>query len=710
MPDHRPNSGSAAAAGSTAGNDTQAITLVSLARGGGPLRVLHLEDNAQDAELVHAVLARDGGSYRFVTAQTKAEFLSALAGETFDLILSDYALPDFDGITALRLVRDQHPNLPFILVSGTLGEEQAVECLKSGATDYILKTRLLRLPTAVRRAMRDAEARWQRRRTREELRAREESFRALTTNSPDAIARLDRELRFVYCNPAFERATQTTAAELIGKTWVEAGRPAQPEWEAGLRRTLATGAEVCIDFSQTTTAGLRYLEARLVPEHGADGQVQFVLAVTRDVTRIRAATEELRRETALLEALVDSSLDGILVVNNRGQKIAQNEQFNRLLKIPPHLAALQSDCERLEFVTNATKFPQQFRERVAYLYAHPDETSMDEIEFKDGLVLDRYTAPVRGKDGTHYGRIWMFRDITERKQTEAKLAALNKELIASSHQAGMAEVATGVLHNVGNVLNSVNVSATLIADRIKKSRCASLARVSELMEKNSARLGEFFTADAQGKQLPGFIAQLAAHLAQEQAGLMAELEQLKKNIGHIKEIVAMQQGLAKFSGVTERLQIADLVEDALRINASSLSRPDLAIIKDFAATPLVSVNKHKVLQILVNLIRNAKRACDDSGRDDKQMTLRIMSAPATVQVSVSDNGVGISSEHLARVFQHGFTTKKDGHGFGLHSGVLAAREMGGALRVQSDGPGRGATFTLELPGAPPVATEPAPSL
>lgn len=666
------------------------------------LRVLHLEDNPQDAELIHMVLARESGSYQFVMAQNKIQFQTALEHGRFDLILSDFALPDFDGIAALHLVRAKCPETPFILVSGTLGEEQAIESLKSGATDYVLKTRLVRLTAAVTRALRDANEQALRRQAEEDLRAREESLQALTTNSPDAIARLDRKFRFVYCNPAFERAAGSAATDLIGKTWVEAGQPVIPEWEQGLRQTFQTGTEGCVDFSYETAAGQRFFEARLVPERGENGKVQFVLAVTRDVTRLRAAAAELRRETALLEALVNSSLDGILVVNHQGQKVAQNEQFDRLLKIPPHIVGQHHDQERLEFVTNATKSPQKFLERVEYLYAHPDETSRDEIEFKDGTVLDRYSAPVRGKTGQHYGRIWMFRDITERKLTEAKVAALNKELIASSRQAGMAEVATSVLHNVGNVLNSVNVSATLIADRIKKSRAASLMRVADLIEKNAVHLGEFLTNDPQGRQVPAFIAQLATHLGQEQTGLLTELAQLKKNVSHVKDIVSMQQSFAKLSGTTEPLQLTDLMEDALSMNANSLNRHDITIIKDFQDVPLVTADKHKVLQILVNLIRNAKHACDDSGRDDKQMTLRILGGPEFVRLSVRDNGVGIPPENLARIFSLGFTTKKHGHGFGLHSGVLAAKEMGGALRVHSDGAGRGAAFTLELPIAAPA--------
>jgi signal transduction histidine kinase len=109
------------------------------------------------------------------------------------------------------------------------------------------------------------------------------------------------------------------------------------------------------------------------------------------------------------------------------------------------------------------------------------------------------------------------------------------------------------------------------------------------------------------------------------------------------------------------------------------------------------VEKHKVLQILVNLIRNAKYACDESGRKDKQMIVRVSNGDNRVRISVKDNGIGIPQENLTRIFNHGFTTKKDGHGFGLHSGALSAKELGGSLEVHSEGKNQGAMFTLELP-------------
>jgi len=289
-------------------------------------------------------------------------------------------------------------------------------------------------------------------------------------------------------------------------------------------------------------------------------------------------------------------------------------------------------------------------------------------------------------------------DITERKRTEADLEQAHKELMDASRQAGMAEVATGVLHNVGNVLNSVNVSATLVSDKMERSKLGNLGKAVALLQSHSADLGTFITSDPKGKQLPGYLVQVTEHLTKEQQNVIAELESLRKNIEHIKDIVAMQQSYAKVSGVAESVKVIELVEDALQMNSGALTRHEVQVVREFGDhLPEIIVDRHKVLQILVNLIRNAKYACDDSGRNDKRILLRAVNGEGRIRISVADNGVGIPKENLTRIFSHGFTTRKDGHGFGLHSGALAAKELGGSLNVFSEGPGRGACFTLDLP-------------
>jgi signal transduction histidine kinase len=296
--------------------------------------------------------------------------------------------------------------------------------------------------------------------------------------------------------------------------------------------------------------------------------------------------------------------------------------------------------------------------------------------------------------------ISMFIDITERKQAEEELKETHKQLLAFSRKAGMAEIATNVLHNVGNVLNSVNIASSCLADNLRMSKAANLSRVVTMLREHEEDLGTFLTTDPKGKLLPGYLAHLAGHLVGEQAAALKELAQLQKHIEHIKHIVTLQQSFAKVSGFTETVQVNDLVEDALRMNASALARHDVKIIREFADVPPITVERHKVLQILVNLVSNAKYACNDSGGDGKQLTVRVYNGDGRIKIAIADNGIGIPPENLARIFNHGFTTKPDGHGFGLHSGALAARELGGSLSVRSDGTGKGAIFTLELPVEP----------
>jgi ligand-binding sensor domain-containing protein/signal transduction histidine kinase len=291
------------------------------------------------------------------------------------------------------------------------------------------------------------------------------------------------------------------------------------------------------------------------------------------------------------------------------------------------------------------------------------------------------------------------REIEERKRAQADSERLQGELIEASRRAGMAEVATGVLHNVGNVLNSVNVSASMLANSLEKSKSPSLGRAAAMMQEHAADLGAFITSDPKGSRLPAYLTQLADCLAQERANALEEVSQLQKNVEHIKDIVAMQQGLGHTAGVSELVTAAELVEDALRMNLSGLSRHDIQVVKDFDAPRVIPLERHKVVPILVNLVRNAQQACTQIQAGEKTLTIRIRHASDRLRIAVSDNGVGIAPENLTRIFAHGFTTKKDGHGFGLHSGALAAKEMGGALAVASAGPGQGATFTLDLPCA-----------
>ncbi len=427
---------------------------------------------------------------------------------------------------------------------------------------------------------------------------------------------------------------------------------------------------------------------------------------TTELTQANAAlrgenVERQRAEASLVSSreefkdLFDNAPVGFHEVDAEGRLVRVN---NTQLKMQGY-----TDGELLgQFVWKLSADEETTRQNVLAILC--DERSAPQNVAQMFRRKDGSTFPVmlnarvlQREDGGITGIRSAVQDITGIKETESKLEQAHKELLETSRLAGMAEIATNVLHNIGNVLNSVNVSASLVIDNAKKSKVASLAKVAAMVQEHENDLGTFITSDVKGRQLPGYLGQLVEQLLADQKAAIAELELLVKNIEHIKEVVAMQQNYARVSGVREIINIHHLVEDGLRMNADSLARHRVEVVREFEDVPPINVDKHRVLQILVNLIRNAKHACDESGRVDRQVTVRVANGEGRIKISVVDNGIGIPRENLARIFNHGFTTREHGHGFGLHSGALAAREMGGSLNVHSDGPGRGATFTLDLP-------------
>jgi signal transduction histidine kinase len=316
---------------------------------------------------------------------------------------------------------------------------------------------------------------------------------------------------------------------------------------------------------------------------------------------------------------------------------------------------------------------------------------------QEALVEAKETLEQRVKERTRE----LETQVAAKETALAELAEAQSSLLEVSRAAGMAEVATGVLHNVGNVLNSVNVSCTLVSDQLRESRVGNLARVADLLAENRRNLSQFLSEDPRGQKIPKYLTSLASALEEEHKVMQRETGSLQDRIEHIKEIVAMQQSYGRVSGISETISAEKLMEDALKLNTGALSRHQVRVRRQYEAVSPITVDKHAVLQILLNLINNAKYACTDSDKEEKIITLRVLNHnPGRIQMQVEDNGIGISRDNLTRIFQHGFTTKKTGHGFGLHSGALTARTLGGSLTVSSDGPGFGATFTLELPCTP----------
>lgn len=307
--------------------------------------------------------------------------------------------------------------------------------------------------------------------------------------------------------------------------------------------------------------------------------------------------------------------------------------------------------------------------------------------------------PMRDASGAIVGIFGTNKDITAAKLMEEQLEKANRELREMARLAGMAEAATGVVHNVGNVLTSVSVSTNLLSDALHGLKVDSLAKVCALLREQEADLGAFMDGP-RGKNVLPFLEALQRDLVTKRAGMLEELTTLEGCVAHIKEIVAIQQSYATMRGMVEDINLEEVVQDALKMSQGAFLRHGVTVRCEFSAVPKITGERGKILQILHNLLRNAKYALDEaSGVAEKTITVRIEGVePDRVRLSVSDNGIGIPAENLTRIFS-GFTTRKGGHGFGLHSAANAATEMRGSLHAESQGVGTGACFVLELPVA-----------
>ena len=462
----------------------------------------------------------------------------------------------------------------------------------------------------------------------------------------------------------------------------------QTRWFAGLAVLVLTG--LGFGLHRWRTAALRWRNERL-----EKGIAERTAALAERTVELAKSNEAIRASEYFYHSLVESLPQIIARKDAEGRFTYANPAFGEMVGRPG---------EQIVGLSDRDIYPP---ERAAKIRA--DDVRVMET----GQVLEYENVIARPGQKKRYlqvkkvplyaerrpiGVLVLFWDMTVFRETEELLRHAQQELIETSRLAGIAEVATGVLHNLGNALNNVNTSASLAADRLRKSKAPGVGKAAQLLLEQGDRLAEFFATDPRGRQLPDYLQQLAALLQEERAGSLRELEALQDSVDHIKQIVAAQQSYAHVSGLVELAPPAELVEFALRISEASLTRHHVTVVREFSPAPNVNVERHKVLQILINMIRNAKEAMGESRRSEKQLVLGIRTSPeGRVQVYVTDNGIGIAPEDLTKVFSFGFTTKVDGHGFGLHTSANAAKEMGGTLTARSDGLGQGATFILELP-------------
>jgi PAS domain S-box-containing protein len=416
--------------------------------------------------------------------------------------------------------------------------------------------------------------------------------------------------------------------------------------------------------------------------------------------RARIAERDLALHDARFRGLSEAAPIAIAEIDQRGHPVYANLRWAGLTGGPAQ------DRPWREMVD------EDDRERAERLESERDGSAA-ELRLKVGHATVWVVAQVAAMDGEDGDRaIVALADITSQKNAVARAEELGRELMEVSRQAGMAEISAGVLHNVGNVLNSIIVSATVVKEQLTRSRVGNLVKATRLLEEHMADLPAFLSTE-RGRVLPPYLVEAAANLAASLEATQGDLVRIEKGTEHIRAIIMTQQSYARHRAPAEALLLSDVIADVLTMNETSFDRHHLRIVKRYEADPIVVSDRHRIMQILVNLLSNARQAFGEDRGIDPPPVVEIsthMTADGKLALVVADNGVGISPENLARIFEHGFTTRKTGHGFGLHSSAQAARDLGGELSFTSDGLGKGTSFTLTLPVATDTSTDLPPAM
>ena len=420
----------------------------------------------------------------------------------------------------------------------------------------------------------------------------------------------------------------------------------------------------------------------------------FVAVYHRSHTHMAAATErafeEAEHDRERLASLVNHtsvqmcSLDRDLILLELNDPLQTSLRQIHGRDIPPGtpFLSLFSRPERVE-VWRA-RIARALEGEVVRVTDHPPE----ELQ---GIAasLDITITPIRPKEGEEIVGVTIYgSDITDRVQADARLREANRQMLAMSRQAGMAEIATGMLHDIGNVLTSINVTTTAVEERASKLGVERLAALAEALTEGR---------ELEPGQVAAYLRALTEHLHAERERILDSTRSLARDVGVVRTIVAAQQEQARAKGITEVLHPEELMDQALEMHQVAFSLHGVELVRDYERLPPIEVDRHKVLQILLNLLSNARHAV--RGWLDAQVVVSLRLEEGEVLFVVDDNGVGIEEGDLDRIFEHGWTTRSDGNGFGLHASANAAAELGGTLVAASAGPERGATFTLRLPAA-----------
>ncbi|MEQ1635076.1 MAG: transporter substrate-binding domain-containing protein [Methylococcales bacterium] len=420
---------------------------------------------------------------------------------------------------------------------------------------------------------------------------------------------------------------------------------------------------------------VRWLLGNALPEREADGGVLWHGFIT-DITARKQAEEALRSRTAFFEAMVDSPLDGILVVDSSGMKVLQNERLAELWKIPREIAEDPNDTIQTKFIMGLTKHPQEYAEKIAYFYSHPTEISQDEIELLDGTILESYSAPVLDKDGKYYGRIWTFRNITERKRGEVELEQHRNHLEALVY-----------------------------------SRTTELAAARDAAEAASRAKSTFLANMSHELRTPmnGIIGmtELALHRATDPK----QIDHLGKSMQASRHLLAIINDILNISRIEadrltleeQNFSLTQLLDDIFRMQDEQVLAKGLDLSLDIEPAPklpdLLCGDALRLKQILLNLVSNAIKFSEHGKITVRGTVVKEENYSLLLHFEITDQGIGLSPEQQARLFNaftqadDSITRKYGGSGLGLIISKRLAMLMGGDVGVISEA-GVGSSFWM----------------
>ena len=626
------------------------------------LRILFVEDSLADAELCLRELRKAGFDVTADVVQAPEEFDTHVSSNSYDLVLADYNLPHWTGIDALKHLQKQDKGIPFILVTGTLGEETAVECIKQGATNYVLKDGLTRLPVAVRHALEEKALRDERKRTEQKLRLQATALES----AANGILITDREGTIIWANPAFTFLTGYTLEEVIGQNprILKSGTQ-DPSFYESLWSTILAGQVWWGEVINRRKDGSLYTEDQTItPVRDENGEVSYFVAVKQDISERKRMEEALRESETRFRTLAQGSPVGIFRTDATGHCIFLNERGGEITGLSPEAAIGYSWTQRVHpddrdrvLAEWNTALEKNLPFGSEYRFEHPDGGTT----WVFGQAL-----PEKGPAGEITSYVGTITDITERKRAEEELQATQLQLIQSARFESVGQLAAGVAHEVKNPLTIIQFGLGYLSQALPTTEDDNVAQVLEKMEKA------------------------------------------------VKRADRVIKGLLDFSASsTLKIMPGDLnavVEQSLLLVHYETVRAHVTVVKAPAKTlPPINLDRHKIEQVFVNVFINAIQAMPGGGTLTVKTAAKAFSAlhpgvkrrrtdsfpsgATVVVVEVDDTGTGIPAESLHRVFDPFFTTKPIGEGTGLglsvtqkimelHGGIIDIRNRReGGVRV-----------------------------